>query len=155
MEQAAIRGRRRRGAAKAMVLALVFLIPTHGLLVHLIAEQSLALDLTLSQKVLSAIVFAGLPGAVVFTSVGARLAAQASNQPLARAVRIGTSKGALAGLGLQLLVAIPTGALPHSLRGWIPLLFAGTLAGAIVGACAGLWITISTRKRTAGPKLAP
>ena len=149
------RGQRRAGAAKATLLALAVLTPTLGLLVHGIADQPLATKLSLAQKIQSAFVFSGLPGVVVFASVGARLARKASMQTLAQAMRIGATKGGLIGLGLELLVAIPTGALPHSVTGWIPLLAAGAAAGAFVGAVAAAWINASTRKREAGYEAAP
>ncbi len=128
------------GAAKALLLALGVLIPLLGALVHLIADRPLAVELSLSQKVLSAAVFAGVPAAVVFAGIGARLASRPASLSLKDAVRIGATKGALTGLGLGLLVAIPIGALAHSVAGWIPLLLAAAFAGGAIGALAAYWI---------------
>jgi hypothetical protein len=135
------------GAAKAVLLALGVLIPLLGALVHIIADRPLALELSLLQKVLSAAVFAGLPAAIVFAGIGARLASRPSSLSLRHAMRIGATKGALAGLGLGLLVAIPTGALAHSVAGWIPLLLATGLAASMIGTLAAYWIRRATKER--------
>ncbi len=128
-----------------MVLALGVLTPLLGILVHLIADQPLALELSLSQKVLSASAFAGLPAGIVFAGIGARLASRPASLTLVHAMRIGATKGALAGLGLGLLVAIPTGALAHSVPGWMPLLAASSLAGSLIGTLAAYWIRRPTK----------
>lgn len=116
------------------------LIPLLGVLVHIIADQPLALELSLAQKVLSAATFAGLPACIVFAGIGARLASRPASLPLVHAMRIGATKGGLAGLGLGLLVAIPTGALAHSVAGWIPLLAAAGVVASLIGALAAYWI---------------
>ena len=142
------------GAAKASLLCIGLLVPLLGLIVHLIADRPLATQLSLLQKVLSAAVFAGLPGAIVFAGIGARLASRPPSLSLAHALRIGATKGALAGFGLGLLVAIPTGALAHSVAGWIPLLLASALASGGIGALAAYWIRRPTSSEASGPSSA-
>ncbi len=136
----AARGAKRIGAAKAAGLALVVLVPLIGFAVHLIADRPLAQALTLLETVELALVFAGVPSAVVFSSIGARLGAQGCQHTIRRALRIGASKGALTGLGLGLLVAIPAGALAHSVAGWLPLLLVSSALSAGAGAAAAAWI---------------
>jgi len=129
-----------RGAfRKGALLATLLIIPGLSVLIHSLASEPLALAMAFDEVFATVAVFAGLPALLVFGGIGKNISRQRKKNRQAMSGR-GAVLGAIAGISLDLLAAIPTATFPASVWGSVTVMcFAGAI-GAATGGLLGLWI---------------
>jgi hypothetical protein len=130
-----IRGAFRKGA----LLAALLIIPGLSKLVAVMASDPLALAMAFDEIFATVAVFAGLPALLVFGGIGKNISRQVTKSRKAMVLR-GIALGAIAGVSLALLAAIPTATLPVSTGGSVTAILLAAAIGATTGALLGLWI---------------
>jgi hypothetical protein len=129
----------RGGFTKGALLALLIVLPAESTLLHLIATDPLAVELSAKEMFVTVAIFAGLPALIAFGSIGTRLARRAVDGQRANAGR-GALLGAAAGLGVGILAAIPTAAFPQSTQEAILAVIGTLVIGALAGGFLGGWL---------------
>lgn len=102
---------------------------------------------------LLALVFAGLPAFLTGGGVARLVAHRLAEEPSGHAWTTAAAPMAIAGVGLLLLTAVPTGGLPEKPAQWWPLGVAGLLAGFVTGVAIALLVgprTLRYRRRMEG-----
>lgn len=130
----------RRGAfRKGALLAALLIIPGLSKLIHSMASEPLAVAMAFDEVFATVAVFAGLPALLVFGGIGKNISRQGKKSRRAMAGR-GAALGAIAGMSLDLLAAVPTATLPTSVWGTVTMMSFAAAIGATTGGLLGLWI---------------
>lgn len=141
-----------RGAfRKGVVIATLVVVPGLSALLYLSSSDPLTGQLSHIEMLATVAIFAGLPAILVFGSI-ARNIVRLVNSSKGSGKRQGSILGALAGVGLAILAAIPTASLPSTIEGVVLTGVGAVLVGGLASLLLVLWIGLPI-KRTSSNKL--